>query len=305
MGLASVVAVAVFVALAGGITYAGYRRFGRAPFVYDGLPSGHGTKAAGPGFYSITTVAERIGTKLPPPAENASRYAADLVAAGYRASKAPLVFYGIKVGLAAAFLLAGALLQSRVALTLPGQIAYALTAALGGFRLPDFFLARRIKERRRRLRRGLPDALDLMIVCSEAGSAVDRAVRIVAREVEPAHPELADELNLTLLEVNAGSRRREALLRFAERTREPEVKKFVTVLIQADRFGTDIAEALRAHSEHLRMRRRYEAEERAGKVSIKLVFPIFLFILPCMLLVTVGPAAIEIWNTVLPAIRGE
>ena len=178
-------------------------------------------------------------------------------------------------------------------------------AALGGFRLPDFFLARRVKARRLRLRRALPDALDLMVVCAESGLAMDRTLRLVGRELALVHPDLSDELNLLALEVTAGTRRKEALENLAIRTGEPEVRKFVTVLIQADRFGTEIAEALRVHGDYLRVRRRIDAEERAGKVAVKLVFPIFLFILPCILLVTLGPAAIQISRVLFPAIHAK
>jgi tight adherence protein C len=301
--MALAIAAILFVLLTGGITLLGWRRFGRAANPI-GTAAPSPANSAG-GMQALTQFAGRVGEKLPPPAESASQFAADLRAAGYRSANAPAVFYGIKLTFAAVFLLVGLLFQTRMHFGVTAQAAYVLVAALGGFRLPGFFLARKVKERLGRIRRGLPDAFDLMIVCAEAGTAMDRALRIVARELEFAHPDLADELNLSLLEVNAGSTRRDALLRMAERTREAEVKKFVTVLVQADRFGTDIAEALRVHSEHLRVRRRQDSEERAGKVSVKLVFPIFLFILPCMLLVTVGPAAIQIWQTVLPALSGK
>jgi tight adherence protein C len=301
--MALAVAIVLFLLLAGGGIWVGWRRYGRSA-----LPALEGRPATGAGgtcgLNSLAGFAERVGAKVPPKPELASRFTADLLAAGYRSPNAAIIYSGIKVSMAAAFLLAGVLMQSRIPLNRPAQAAYVLFAALGGFRLPDFVLARRIAERQRRLRRGLPDALDLMIVCAEAGSAISRALRIVARELDFAHRELSDELNLMLLESNAGSSRRDALTHMAERTREPEIRKFVTVLVQAERFGTDIAEALRTHADHLRVRRRQDAEERAGKVSVKLVFPIFLFILPCMLLVTIGPAAIEIWKSVLPTIKG-
>jgi len=302
--VALTIAILIFVSLTAAVFALGYRRYVRPAALYRGVEAVVASPAPR-GFFTVIEIARKIGAKLPPAPGDASRYARDLVTAGYRSASAPAVFYGLKLSLAGVFLLFGLLLQSRTPLALPAQIAYVLLAAIGGFRLPGFFLARRIKERQRKLRRALPDALDLMVVCAEAGCAVDRALRTVSREVEVAHPEFTDELNLMLLEVNAGARRRDALLHMAERTREPEVRKFVTVLVQADRFGTEIAEALRTHAEHLRIRRRQDAEERAGKVSVKLVFPIFLFILPCMLLVTVGPAAIEIWKMVLPAIRGN
>jgi tight adherence protein C len=306
--MALLIAASIFICIAGGITLFGYRRYVRAGRLYEGIKAA-ATEAptAYPGagaFYTVTQFVEAIGKKLPPSPANTRRYRDELIAAGYRSLTAASFYAGLKILLAVAFAALAALLQFKTRLNLAGQIAYVGIAAFSGYRLPDFVLARRLKRRRRKLRQALPDALDLMVVCAEAGLALERTLRVVGRELALVHPELSDELNLATLEVNAGKRRREALENLAVRTGEPAIRKFVTVLVQAERFGTEISEALSNHAEYMRTRRRIDAEERAGKVSVKMVFPIFLFILPCILLVTVGPAALQIWNNVLPAIRG-
>lgn len=305
------IAVFVFFAIGAAIALFGYRRYVRAGQVYENLqPDSVAVLPAGvapgvPGYYAITRFVERVGQKLPPDPKNASRYRRELIAAGYRAPNAVAIYYGLKIALMALFTVLALGLQMQTRFGMWGRFAYVAVAALGGFRLPDFFLARRVKTRRRRIRQALPDALDLMVVCAESGLAMDRTLRIVGRELAVVHPEMSDELNLLALEVTAGTRRKEALENLAARTGEPEVRKFVTVLIQADRFGTEVAEALRVHADYLRVRRRIDAEERAGKVSVKLVFPIFLFILPCILLVTLGPAAMQIYKVLVPAITGR
>jgi tight adherence protein C len=142
-----------------------------------------------------------------------------------------------------------------------------------------------------------------MVVCVEAGLGLDQAVQYVARELGLTHPELSDELNLMTLEMRAGKRRAEALRNLADRTGEVELRKLVAILIQTDRFGTSMAESLRTHSDFMRVRRRQEAEERAGKVGVKLVFPIFFFILPSMLLVAAGPGLLQVFKYLFPMMR--
>jgi tight adherence protein C len=157
--------------------------------------------------------------------------------------------------------------------------------------------------RQTRLRLSLPDALDLMVVCVEAGLGLDQAIQQVARELAVTHPELCEEFGLVNLEIRAGKRRMEALKSLAERTGESEIRKLVAMLVQTDRFGTSIAESLRTHSEYLRVRRRQEAEERAAKVGVKLVFPIFFCVLPAMLLVTAGPGLLQVFKYLFPMMQ--
>jgi len=134
----------------------------------------------------------------------------------------------------------------------------------------------------------------------EAGLGLDQALQYVAREMEAMHPALADEIGLVGLEMRAGKRRSDALRNLADRTGEPELRKLVAILVQTDRFGTSMGESLRTHSDFMRMRRKQEAEERAAKVGVKLVFPIFLFILPSMMIVAAGPALMRLFTDLFP-----
>src|SRR5580765_5443323 len=181
-----------------------------------------------------------------------------------------------------------------------GLMASGISA---GWILPRFFLEKKVGKRQEILRLSLPDALDLLVVSIEAGLGLDQAIQHVARELYASHPQLSDEMQLVTLEMRAGKRRSEALRNFAERTGEAEFRKLVAILIQNDRFGTSMAESLRAQSDFLRVRRRQEAEERAGKVGVKLVFPIFFFILPSMLVVSAGPGLLQIFKNLFPMMR--
>jgi tight adherence protein C len=172
--------------------------------------------------------------------------------------------------------------------------------ALAGFYGPNLVLERLIDRRRDRLRFALPDALDLMVVCMEAGLGLDQAIANVSRELLRTHKDISEEFGLVTLEMRAGKRRAEALKNLADRASEPELRKLVATMIQADRFGTSIAEALRTHSDFMRVRRRQDAEERAGKVGVKLVFPIFFCILPSMLLVAAGPGLLQLFKGLFP-----
>src|SRR5581483_7628563 len=165
------------------------------------------------------------------------------------------------------------------------------------------FLEKKVAARQETLRLSLPDALDLLVVSVEAGLGLDQAIQHVARELSVSHPQLSEEMSLVTLEMRAGKRRSEALRNLAERTGESEVQKLVAILIQNDRFGASMGESLRQHSDFLRTRRRHEAEERAGKVGVKLVFPIFFFILPSMLIVAAGPGILQIFKYLFPMMK--
>jgi tight adherence protein C len=141
------------------------------------------------------------------------------------------------------------------------------------------------------------------VVSVEAGLGLDQAIQHVAREIRIPHPELSEELQMVTLEMRAGKRRSEAMRNFAERTGETEVRKLVAILVQNDRFGTSMGESLRNHSDFMRTRRRQDAEERAGKVGVKLVFPIFFFILPSMVVVAAGPALLQVFKDLFPMMK--
>jgi len=169
--------------------------------------------------------------------------------------------------------------------------------------LPRFVLEKKVAKRQEILRLSLPDALDLMVVSIEAGLGLDQAIQHVAKELAPSHPQLSEEMQLVTLEMRAGKRRSDALRNFAERTGEAEFRKLVAILVQNDRFGTSMGESLRTHSDFMRTRRRQDAEERAGKVGVKLVFPIFFFILPSMLVVAAGPGLLQVFKYLFPMMK--
>jgi tight adherence protein C len=175
----------------------------------------------------------------------------------------------------------------------------ALAAAGIGYFVPEFALKRKIRARKKSIVNGLPDALDLMIVCIEAGSSLDQSIVKASDELEMTHPAVAEELRLITTEVRAGKPRLEAFKNFGERTDVDDVRSLVTMLTQTDRFGTSVAQALRIHAETARTKRRQRAEERAAKVGVKLVFPLVLFIFPSIYVVCLGPVAIAIFRTQL------
>jgi tight adherence protein C len=167
-------------------------------------------------------------------------------------------------------------------------------AALGGYLLPDFWLTWRIRKRQRVIRLGMPDALDLLVICVEAGLALDQAILRVAQELRIAHPELSEELDLVSAEMRLGKTRMDALRELATRTGVEDIKSLVAMLIQTDRFGTSIAQSLRVHSDDLRSKRRQRAEEAAAKTTVKMVPPLVFFIFPALFVVILGPAVITI-----------
>jgi tight adherence protein C len=172
-----------------------------------------------------------------------------------------------------------------------------------GYFLPSLILDRMIAARQERIRFALPDALDLLTVCMEAGLGLDQAIASVSRELQLTHKDISDELGLVTLEMRAGKRRTEALKNLAERTGEPDLSKLVATIVQADRFGTSVAESLRTHSDFMRTKRRQEAEERAAKVGVKLVFPIFFCILPAMMAVAAGPGILAMFKGLFPLLK--
>lgn len=172
----------------------------------------------------------------------------------------------------------------------------ALFLALIGYFLPTLWLGRKTTLRQKHIRNGLPDALDLLTVCVEAGSGLDQAIAKAADELELAHPELAGELRLIIVEVRAGKPRMEAFHNFAKRTGVDDVRTLVSMLTQTDRFGTSIADALRVQADTSRTKRRQNAEERAAKVGVKLVFPLALCLFPALYVVCFGPVVVAIYR---------
>jgi tight adherence protein C len=168
-----------------------------------------------------------------------------------------------------------------------------ICAAAIGYLLPGLVLGRLTERRKREIREGLPDALDLFIVCVEAGCGLDQAIVKASDELGLTYPALTYELRLITTEIRAGKTRMEAFRNFAARTQVDDVQSLVTLLVQTDKFGTSIAQALRTHAETSRTKRRQSAEERAGKIGVKLVFPLVLFLFPALYIVILGPAVIS------------
>jgi tight adherence protein C len=167
-------------------------------------------------------------------------------------------------------------------------------AGIVGYMLPGFYVDHLVANRRRQIRNGLPDVLDLLIVCLEAGSSLDQAVVKASDELELAYPALAEELRILTTETRAGKPRMEAFRNLAQRTKVEDVRSLVAMLVQTDRFGTSVGQALRTLAESMRTRRRQEAEEKAGKVGVKLVFPLVLCLFPAFFIVVLGPALIKL-----------
>ncbi|MDC8758022.1 type II secretion system F family protein [Janthinobacterium fluminis] len=223
--------------------------------------------------------------------------------AGLRTAAAPALFYGAKTALSAA-LPAACFFLGGGAGAGAARLFWPLAAAAAGYYLPNLLLGRLARRRQRDIFDSLPDALDLMTVCVEAGLAMDAALARVAGEIGLKSAVLAEELQLVTLELRAGSGKEKALRNLALRTGVDDVNALVTMLIQAERFGTGIGVALRVQSEQLRTKRRQRAEEQAAKISLKLLFPLIFFIFPALMVVLMGPAVIQIYRQLLPAMLG-
>jgi tight adherence protein C len=253
--------------------------------------------------FSIAGLLQPIGNLLPVSPQDAATLKHELTAAGIRSNSAATAVYGSKILLAAVFLLLGVFFRDHMPSPIFRILGPVACAGLG-YSLPGFVLGRMVTRRREKIRFSLPDVLDLLVVCSEAGCGLDQSIVNVSRELKSVHPPVAEELALVNMEIMAGKSRSDALRNFGRRTGEDEVKKLVAILVQTDRFGTSVSEALRTQSDFLRIRRRQEAEERAGKVGVKLVFPIFFFCLPSLLVVTAGPGMLQLFHNLFPAMNG-
>jgi tight adherence protein C len=237
-------------------------------------------------------VAKKIARAIPKSPKEMGILRRRLTSAGYRGIDAAILFSAIKVGTAIALAVATFMAIGRGGF----GIFISLFGMVIGFMVPDFWLAHRTKRRQKVIRNGLPDALDLFIVCLEAGSSLDQAIVKASVELDIAYPALAEELRLITMEVRAGKPRLEAFKNFAERTRVDDVRALVAMLVQTDRFGTSVAQALRTHADQARTKRRQVAEEKAAKLTVKLVIPLVLFLFPALYVVVLGPAVIKIMH---------
>jgi len=236
----------------------------------------------------IQQALDPLSKALPLSPADVSQTRAWLIQAGYRDPKHVSIYFGARV----LFALMG--LTAVVAVSGFSSLLLLVGVTAFGFFIPRFFLKRMMKERQRRIQLGLPDALDLTVICVEAGLALDQALLRVGEDLSHAHPELSAEFHLFNLETRAGKPRVEALRNLALRTGVEDVKALVGTLVQTDRFGTSVAQALRVHSDSLRTERRQRAEEAAAKTTVKMIIPLVLFVLPSLIFVTVGPAIIQL-----------
>lgn len=248
-------------------------------------------------------VFEPLSKLIPKSSNEVGKTAKKLMRAGYRSRSATTIFYGIKVAVILSSTIILIVTGQFISLTTQNLLLSLLACVAGGFILPDFILSTRVTARQEKIQLALPDALDLLVVCVEAGLGLDQAILKTSEELRVTHPEICEELNLVNLELRAGKPRRDALRNLAERTGVEDVNGLVSMLVQTDRFGTSIAQSLRVHSDALRTKRRQRAEEKAHKVSVKLVFPLVFLIFPSMFVVILGPGVIKIIQELFPAIQ--
>jgi tight adherence protein C len=240
--------------------------------------------------HSLGMVVEKFERIVPKTQAEVSVMRQRLIRAGYRKESAIKVLYGAKVLVPLA--LCVAVLVSGLGKLSP---FFVYLVALGiGYLVPDFWLGHAITKRQTRIRLGLPDVLDLLIICVEAGLGLDQALARTVQELHRSQPAISDELGIVVLEQRAGRPRTDAWRHMAERTDLDVLRNLVTMLVQSEQFGTSIAKTLRTHSDTLRTQRVQQVEELATKTTVKLIFPLVLFIFPCLFLVVVGPAAILI-----------
>jgi len=251
-------------------------------------------------FLKTSTWAGRVA-KPKENGEDGSRLRKLFLNAGIRQPGAATVFWGAKVICAAALSAAAFFFQAFLdkPLLRLEMLLFLAAFALLGFYLPDLYLKWRISRRKDMIVKGFPDALDLLVVCVEAGMGLDAAINRVAEEIRLSSPVLSDEFRILNLELRAGKARADALRNLGVRTDVEEVRNFATLLVQTDRFGTSVAQALRVHSDAMRVRRYQKAEELAGKLPVKLMVPLIFFIFPAIFVVVIGPAVIQIYHAII------
>jgi tight adherence protein C len=293
-------AAIVFVLVAAGTLLVGMRASGWRSRALARLVPRQTAAAPAPSAALIwRELVNRIGSTVPASGRDQGQTKRRLIRAGFRDPSAARLVQGARAGLGVAFGAAAAAAVWHAGL----NVLLIPATAMAGYMAPGQYLLFRIARRKRAIERGLPNALDLLVVCVESGLGMDQAMLQVAKELHEAHPEICDEFAVMNLELRAGKRRAEALHNLAERTGVEDMKKLVAVLVQTDRFGTSIAQSLRGHADYLRTLARQRAEERASKLAVKLVFPIFFCVLPSLFIVTVGPVMTRLIRDLLPMIE--
>ncbi len=253
-----------------------------------GEVSGKPVRSGSDNVDRVVDTLKRIGNAVPKSPSEMSKLQLRLVHAGFRRQDAIVLFLGIRAGCALAVFAVMA-----TPFLFRASIPLALGGAGFGYLLPGIVLARMAKRRQHRVRLATPDALDLLVVSVEAGLGLDQALQRVGEELTTVHPALSEDLRLINLELRAGKPRSEALHNLAARTGVDDLTSLVAILVQTDKFGTSVAQALRVYSDVLRTKRRQRAEEAAAKTAVKMVFPLVICIFPAIWIVTLGPAAIK------------
>lgn len=293
----------IFVVLALAISYAGMKLYVRPKEAMERVTGAsleqHEPAPVHPSLV-FHDIVKRLGALVPASPKDVTVMQRRLIRAGYRNPNVLKILYGAKAILGVGLPLIMAVLVLKSPAEQSNKVIAVLVAAAAGFFGPNEYVRLVAKKRQKQIQRGLANALDLMVVCVESGLGLDQAILQVAKELEHAHPEISEEFAIVNLELKAGKRRAEALRNLADRTAVEDLKKLVAVLIQADRFGTGVAQSLRAHSDYMRVQARQIAEEKAAKLGVKLVFPIFFCILPSLFVVTVGPVVMRIIRELMP-----
>jgi tight adherence protein C len=244
----------------------------------------------------VKTVLQALGERIEAGRKDTTVTRLFLVQAGFPDPGAPAIYWATRVtltaGLALTAILALPLLQLSAIQVLLGTI----WAGVLGWVFPTFYVRSKLKARQKEVQKALPDMLDMLVVCVEAGLGLNQALVRVSDEIDHVSPVTSEQLAILNLEMRAGTPRDEALKNLAERTGLQDIKSLVSMLIQTDRFGTSVADALRIHSDTMRTKRRQRAEEAAAKTTIKLVFPLVLFVFPAMFAVVLGPSVIQIYR---------
>jgi tight adherence protein C len=241
-------------------------------------------------------LASPINKLLPASATEAKKLQKQLMHAGFRSAEAPIIYRAMQLASMAGFPLMVAVTCAILARPLAGAIVWIILGFCVGFFLPRFLLNKAISKRQRELRWGLADALDLMVVCVEAGLGLNAAMLKVSSELKDVHIDIATEFELANLEIRVGRERDEALRNLAERTGVDDLRSLVAMLIQTDKFGTSIAKALRVFSDSLRTKRRQRAEQEAQKAAVKLLLPLACFLFPTLFIAILGPAALNLMD---------
>jgi tight adherence protein C len=294
--------VLIFVVLAMGLAGAGMKMYVRPKEAMERVAGGSQSAEHVPSHPSLAMhdLIKKLGNIIPQSPKDVTVMQRRLIRAGLRNPSAIKMLYGSKLVLGITLPLVTAVMIGGASYDTGNKFAAILFAAALGFFGPNEYVRRMAGKRQKEISRGLANSLDLLVVCVESGLGLDQAILQVSKELEHAHPEISEEFGLVNLELKAGKRRVEALRNLAERTGVDDLKKLVAVLIQADRFGTGVSQSLRAHADFMRIQARQVAEEKAAKLGVKLIFPIFFCILPSLFVVTVGPVAMKIVRELIP-----